>query len=259
MNPREEHEEQRVDRRLKAVDREIQRLTDAYQAEVIELEELESRRKQAEEHRRMLEQRRRDIQRKHADRDRELRLLEGLDASCESVRGSLQDPPFEVKQSVLRLVVERVLVEDSRVVIHHVVPTEKFRLIPEWWALAPSGGFLLDGAESVETGQEVRRSADSLTTHFRTQIFASSPGRVHLDLVQAAADRPVIEDVDPHGAHASHRLEGDRKPAVAERHLHAPFQHPLEGGRIPAEPVRSAECLIERAIKDAAELGVAAG
>jgi hypothetical protein len=51
-------------------------------AEVIELEELESRHKQAEEHRRMLEQRRREIQRKHADRERELRLLEGLDAFC---------------------------------------------------------------------------------------------------------------------------------------------------------------------------------
>jgi hypothetical protein len=44
-------------------------------------------------------------------------------------------PPFEVKQSVLRLVVERIVVEDARVVIQHVVPTEKFRLIPEWWAV----------------------------------------------------------------------------------------------------------------------------
>jgi site-specific DNA recombinase len=135
VNPREEQEEERVDRRLKALDREVQRLIDAYQAQVIELQELESRRKQAGEHRRMLEQRRRDIQRKHADRERELRLLEGLDAFCLSIRGSLQDPPFEMKQSVLRLVVERIVVEDSRVVIQHVVPTEKFRLIPEWWAV----------------------------------------------------------------------------------------------------------------------------
>lgn len=39
-----------------------------------------------------------------------------------------------MKKSILRLVVERIVVEDTRVVIQHVVPPEKFRLIPEWWA-----------------------------------------------------------------------------------------------------------------------------
>ena len=137
-NPRADQEAERIDRRLKALNREVQRLIDAYQAEVIDLEELESRRKQAQDHRRLIEQRRRDLQRQQADRDRELRLLEGLDAFCKSVQGSLQDPPFEVKQSVLRLVVERIVVEENRVVVQHVVPTEKFRLIPEWWAVRDS-------------------------------------------------------------------------------------------------------------------------
>ncbi|MBI3856829.1 MAG: hypothetical protein HY293_14165 [Planctomycetes bacterium] len=133
MNPREEQEEERVDRRLKALDREVQRLIDAYQAEIIELGELESRRKQAEVHRGVLEQRRRDrgsIRIESVDSG----CWRGSGVFCERVRGSLHDPPFEVKQSVLRLVAERVVVEESRLVIHHVVPTEKFRLIPEWWA-----------------------------------------------------------------------------------------------------------------------------
>ena len=52
-------------------------------------------------------------------------------AFCASVRRSLEEPSFEVKQKVLQLVVDRIVVEESRVVIQHVVPTGAVRLQTE--------------------------------------------------------------------------------------------------------------------------------
>jgi hypothetical protein len=43
----------------------------------------------------------------------------------------LKEPSFETKQKVLRLVVDRIVVEDSKVVVHHVVPTGPVNLQTE--------------------------------------------------------------------------------------------------------------------------------
>ncbi len=123
MGGRDEQERERLERRLTALDREITRLIDAYQAEVIDLSELSDRRRSVEEQGRMLRQRLREIEQQRANRENELRLLEGVEAFCASVRESLEEPSFEVKQKVLQLVVDRIVVEESRVVIQHVVPT----------------------------------------------------------------------------------------------------------------------------------------
>jgi site-specific DNA recombinase len=48
-----------------------------------------------------------------------------------SVREALEEPLFETKQKVLRLVVDRIVVEDSKVVVHHVVPTGTINLQTE--------------------------------------------------------------------------------------------------------------------------------
>lgn len=128
VNGREVQERLRVERKLGALDREIKRLVDAYQAEVIDLSELKARRLQVEEHGRMMKERLREIEKERTSREQELRLLEGLEAFCESIRGTLEEPAFEVRQNVLQLVVDRIVVEDSRVVIHHVMPVGPVRL-----------------------------------------------------------------------------------------------------------------------------------
>ena len=86
-------------------DREIERLIDAYQAAAITLVELQERRRQIEDHGRHLRVRLDEIHRQHSEREQELRLLQGRDAFCDGIRDRLIDPPFETKQSVLRLVI----------------------------------------------------------------------------------------------------------------------------------------------------------
>jgi site-specific DNA recombinase len=66
--------------------------------------------------------------RQQAEREQQLRLVEGVDAFCTSVQDALQEPSFEVKQQVLRLVVDRIVVEDTQLAVHHVVPTGPVRL-----------------------------------------------------------------------------------------------------------------------------------
>jgi len=99
-------EEARIGRQLKMSEREVQRLIDAYQAAAITLEELQERRQQIDNHGRHLRARRDEINRQHSQREQELRLLQGLDAFCDGIRDKLTDPPFETRQSVLRLVID---------------------------------------------------------------------------------------------------------------------------------------------------------
>ncbi len=132
VEPREEQERERLGRKVGAMEREVQRLIDAYQAGVIELEELSERRGRIQEHGRMLRERLSEIGKQRADREQQIRLLQGVDEFCESVRGALLEPSFETKQQVLQLVVDRIVVEDSKVTIHHVVPTAPVRLQTEY-------------------------------------------------------------------------------------------------------------------------------
>ena len=76
----------------------------------------------------MLKRRLSQIHQKRADREQQIRLLEGLGQFSQSVQDSLQKPSFETRQQVLRLVVDRIVVEDDKVIIHHVVPTGPVRL-----------------------------------------------------------------------------------------------------------------------------------
>jgi site-specific DNA recombinase len=79
----------------------------------------------------MLRERVREIAQQRTERTAEIRLLEGVDAFCTSVRGAMEEPSFIVQQNVLQLVVNRIVVEDNQVIIEHVVPTGPVRLQTE--------------------------------------------------------------------------------------------------------------------------------
>jgi site-specific DNA recombinase len=84
------------------LEREKAPLLDAYQAEVIELTELAERRERLTEQGQQLRARVQEIEQQRLDRAAELRLLEGVDAFCTSIRDAMVTPSFEVKQKVLQ-------------------------------------------------------------------------------------------------------------------------------------------------------------
>jgi hypothetical protein len=79
----------------------------------------------------MLKERLKEIEQQRTDREQEIRLLEGAEEFLASIRVALEEPSFESKQKVLRLVVDRIVVEDMKVVVHHVVPTGPVNLQTE--------------------------------------------------------------------------------------------------------------------------------
>ena len=126
----DEREGARIERHLKALDREVGRLIDAYQAAAIDLNELKERRQQIEDHARHLRERLDEIGRQRSEREREIRLLQGLEAFCAGIRDALVAPPFEIRQKVLRLVVDRVILQEDMAVIRHIVPMTPIGLQP---------------------------------------------------------------------------------------------------------------------------------
>jgi site-specific DNA recombinase len=128
VDPRAEQEQERLRRKLLAVEREVQRLIDAYQAGVIELPELQTRRQRVEDHGQVLRARLQDIEQQHRERTKELRLVQGLEEFCTSMHHALENPEYEVKQKVLQLVVDRIVVDAQQLTIRHVVPTGPVKL-----------------------------------------------------------------------------------------------------------------------------------
>jgi site-specific DNA recombinase len=127
---RDERERARLERQVQALEGEVQRLIDAYQVGAIALTELQDRRRRIEEHRQVLTDRLQELHRQRHAREQEIRLLQGLEGFCASLREALADPSFAVKQKVLQLVLDRIIVEDTKLVIRHVIPIGPVGLQP---------------------------------------------------------------------------------------------------------------------------------
>jgi site-specific DNA recombinase len=126
-----DREHERLTRRLAGHDREIQRLLDAYQAGAMTVEELKERRQQIDRHRAHIIERLQPLQQQRSEREDQLRLIQGAEVFCASIQEALVAPAFAIKQQVLQLVVDRIVVTDEEIVVHHIIPTGPFRLQTE--------------------------------------------------------------------------------------------------------------------------------
>ena len=108
---------------LRRLDREEVRLVDAYQAEVIGLDELKERRQQIQDRRQVLiahaaeqEKLARESPRRPRPSGRSWR------AFCERIRSRLDQLAAHEKQRILQLLVERIIVGEDTLEIRHVIP-----------------------------------------------------------------------------------------------------------------------------------------
>lgn len=117
---------QRQDRQLQAaldrLQRQENRLVDAYQAEVISLDELSQRRQELALRRQgLLDQQRQQAQ-LHQQQHRAQEVLESLTAFCAHIQNRLDHLTFAEKQALLQLLIERVIVGEDTLEIRHVIP-----------------------------------------------------------------------------------------------------------------------------------------
>jgi site-specific DNA recombinase len=116
------HELKRVRQELGQIENQKQRLLDAYQTEVIELDELETRRQVLDQQRQALEQRLTDLEQLAQQQARQDALASDVTQFCENIRSVLQSPTPEEQQQVLRLVVDHISVGKEQLTIKHIVP-----------------------------------------------------------------------------------------------------------------------------------------
>jgi hypothetical protein len=108
---------------LGQLERQQQRLLDAYLAEVVELAELEHKRQELDRRRATLLTQQRQLD-AIAEQRLELRAVaDGIEAFCQTVRSRLATATFAQRRLLVELLIDRVVVTDGEVEIRYVLPT----------------------------------------------------------------------------------------------------------------------------------------
>lgn len=114
---------QRLRTELGQIEKQDQRLLDAYQAEIIQLDELAARRQTLEQQRNVSENRLSELEQLVQQQARQEALTSDITEFCDNINSMLQSPTPEQQQQVLRLVVDHILVGKEQLIVKHVIPS----------------------------------------------------------------------------------------------------------------------------------------
>jgi site-specific DNA recombinase len=124
-------EAERLQERLKTLERQWQRLLDLFQEEQIEKAELSRRKEQLDREKETIVQRLQQLQKLARQELAKEQMLQDFAAFCRQIEAGLERPTPEVQQEVIRLLIDHVVVGDGEIVIKHIVPTDDdCRLLP---------------------------------------------------------------------------------------------------------------------------------
>lgn len=112
---------ERLEGLIRKQQRQIERLIEAYQVEVINLEELARRRQQLEQKIHVFENQIQDLLQQQDRRLREELVIQEIERFCEMTRAGLESADFEERRRIVELIVEQVVVTGTEVVIHHII------------------------------------------------------------------------------------------------------------------------------------------
>jgi site-specific DNA recombinase len=121
----------RLQGQIKLANRELSRLLDAYQCGALELPELQKRRQLVNSKLEMLNREQELLRKMAAEKKKETDIKASLGEFAALVSSSLKRISFENKQKLLRMVVDKVVVNDWRVDVHYNIPLPKPTPMPE--------------------------------------------------------------------------------------------------------------------------------
>jgi site-specific DNA recombinase len=124
----QQQELQRLERRLVALKGEEQRLLDAFQAGLIELQVLKERSQRLAEEDARLRQRGEALKQQRQEQQRQATLGATVEDFCRNIGSALDNPSFETKRRILSLVVDKIEVLDDQITIKHMIPTSNVHL-----------------------------------------------------------------------------------------------------------------------------------
>ena len=102
--------------------RQIERLVDAYTAEALTLDELQTRRAGLEERLRLVRQHEQELQRQHHQNLRLAELCANLETLCQTIRTGLDVLDFAGRRRIVELLVDRVRISHETVEIRYAIP-----------------------------------------------------------------------------------------------------------------------------------------
>jgi site-specific DNA recombinase len=103
--------------------RQLERLTEAYLSSVVPLAEYQRRRQDLEQQFQSLQQTERQLDADSQQQSRVSELAQSIEDFAARVRGSLEQASFEQKRQLVELLIDRVIVTDDKVEIRYVIPT----------------------------------------------------------------------------------------------------------------------------------------
>jgi len=142
---KEDAEQKKFEGHIKRLFREERRLMDAYQVEIIKLEELKERRTKIAQRRKALTAQYEQQARLRRQAAQAQEVLEDLETFCRRINARLDDATFEEKQSILQLLIERIIVGEDTLEIRHVIPLDGPPRNSRGCAAPPESGLRSDG------------------------------------------------------------------------------------------------------------------
>lgn len=146
---RQQSEAEKLEARAARLAREEKRLVDAYQAEVISLEELAERRRQLTGRRRALDAQREQYAKLRQESRHARQVLGDLSAFCARVRRRLDEATFAERQAILQMLIERIIVGEDTLEVRHVIPL-RGEATGEGGAAEPNGRLRSDGVDDAQ-------------------------------------------------------------------------------------------------------------
>jgi site-specific DNA recombinase len=117
-------ESDRLQARLRSLERQWLRILDAYQSELIGKAQLAQRKEHLDQERQALEHRLAELSRLARREQAKQQMLQDFASFCQDIEGTLVAPTPEIQQEVLRLLIDHVVVETDAIVIKHIIPTD---------------------------------------------------------------------------------------------------------------------------------------
>jgi site-specific DNA recombinase len=121
----------RLENRLQALDKQWLRLLDAFQDGLLDKDTLAQRKARFDTERLNLSQRLQDLVSQNRRQQAKSQMLDDFASFCQKMVSSLANPTPQLKQEVIRLLIDHILVDDNTLVIKHIFPTDDdCRLLP---------------------------------------------------------------------------------------------------------------------------------
>lgn len=124
-------EQQSLLTRQRTLERQWQRILDLFQEEQIDKTEFAKRKQTIDHERQTIEQRLARFDRFEQQRSAKAQMLTDFTAFCQQINAALAEPTPQVRQDVIRLLIDHIIVSELEIIIKHILPTDDdCRLLP---------------------------------------------------------------------------------------------------------------------------------